>query len=216
MGECGPSPIVWQNQRRHPRVSLDIPVELRRGEKNVIARSANLSIGGILIRAPQVFPVGTEIGVRFNLPDGHSITSRAKVIYVRADANMGLEFLHLSSEDYQILSNFTAKMVTYVRRGGRIAQRYLLLVRGSVTEHMEEQVAETVLLSRHGGLFVCRAAFKIGEQIDIWWREKSRGAAATVVFRQLGGPGGLIEVGFEFKDPANFWELDFPAQAPFC
>jgi hypothetical protein len=106
--------------------------------------------------------------------------------------------------------------VTYVRRGGRIARRFHLLVRGSVTGQLEVQPAETVVLSRHGGLFVCRAAFKIGEQIDIWWSEKSRGAAATVVFRQLGGADGLIEVGFEFRDPANFWELEFPANPAFC
>jgi hypothetical protein len=45
---------------------------------------------------------------------------------------------------------------------------------------------------------------------------KNRGAAATVVFRQLGGTGGLIEVGFEFSDPANFWDIEFPANTASC
>ncbi len=203
-------PSSRESAAKFPRVSLDTPVEVRTPNSTLMARSADVSIGGLLIRTPHLFAPGTQLVVRFNLPEGHSITSKAKVVHTTGESAMGLEFVQLQPEDRDILADFTFKMLQYVRRGGRLAQRYYLLVRGTTTDSQQE-VAETVLVSRHGGLLVCRAAFKFGEHIFLWWPEKNRGAEAKIVFRQLKGPDGLTELGFEFHDTDNFWELEFPA-----
>lgn len=77
-----------------------------------------------------------------------------------------------------------------------------------------EEVAETVVLSRYGGLLICPTSFKAGEDVSLWWPERGRGARIRVVFRELGHTPDLAKVGFEFAQPIDFWEIDFPPDTP--
>ncbi len=69
-----------------------------------------------------------------------------------------------------------------------------------------DELGETVILSsRNGGRLVCRARFKIGKELRLYWPEKYRETALRVVFRQLCGTGELTDLGFEFLSDQNFW-----------
>jgi len=71
-------------------------------------------------------------------------------------------------------------------------------------------MAETVVLSKHGGLMVTRARFALGAIIYLHWPGGRRGAYVRIVHRREEGAGGLAELGFEFTQEINFWGLNFP------
>ncbi|MFQ5817497.1 MAG: hypothetical protein ACE5H2_06015 [Terriglobia bacterium] len=105
----------------------------------------------------------------------------------------------------------------YRRRYGRIARRLNVILRWrDLAGNSHEEAAETVVLSRHGGLLLCRTRFKPGEEAFLWWPERQRGAQMRIVYRRIGGTEGLVEAGFEFVDIENFWGIEFPpATAPW-
>jgi hypothetical protein len=78
-------------------------------------------------------------------------------------------------------------------------------------EHDEES-ADTVLVSRNGGLLVCSGTYSEGQDIYVWSPERNRGARARVVFRQAWAAGGLVEIGFEFLADEHFWNIDFAGE----
>lgn len=195
-------------RRRNRRVPLDILVEIRGPHRAEIASLVNLGLDGMLVRCTQTLPPGTELTVRFNLPYAHSITAPSRVVHNDPGCAMELKFLHLPRASRHVLASFTGSLMKYMRRGGRIARRHYLLLQEVGSQSSE--VAETVVISRHGGLLVCRAGFTTENRLWVWWPEKKRGAQARVVFRRVSGTGGLVELGFEFTDVADFWDLDFP------
>ncbi len=99
----------------------------------------------------------------------------------------------------------------YRRRGVRIAVRLTVLFRWEDRDGgFHEELAETVLLSRHGGLGLCHARFKVGEEVFVWWPEQQREARVRIVFRRIGAVADLTEVAFEFEGVDDFWGLNFP------
>ncbi len=68
-----------------------------------------------------------------------------------------------------------------------------------------EELAQTVVLNHSGGRLLCRAPFRIGEQLRLYWPEKNREAAIRITSRQICGPGDLAELGFAFLEQQNFW-----------
>ncbi len=66
------------------------------------------------------------------------------------------------------------------------------------------------MLSRHGGLLVCRARLKAGEDIFLWWPERQQEAPVRIVLLQIEGTENLAKLAFEFTDTDNFWGIDFP------
>jgi hypothetical protein len=77
---------------------------------------------------------------------------------------------------------------------------------------VEGEMAQTILISRHGGLLVTRAKFRADEQIYLWSPAHKRGSFATIVSRNIRGIDGLAEMGFRFNNDENFWEVDFPEE----
>jgi len=74
------------------------------------------------------------------------------------------------------------------------------------------ELAETIVISRHGGLVSTRARLAMNDEVLVWWPDGRRGASARVVHRHPTGAAGLVEVGFEFLQEMNFWGLDFPEE----
>lgn len=60
--------MPFQERRKHPRVSKNIPCELVVGSSTYTAQTKNLSCGGALCELPQIVPVMTKLGITFNLP----------------------------------------------------------------------------------------------------------------------------------------------------
>ncbi len=101
------------------------------------------------------------------------------------------------------------------RRSARLARRVKVFLRWTDPEGTpHEEVAETVVLSRYGGLLLCPTSFKAGEDVSLWWPEQGRGARIRVVFREWGRTPDLAEVGFEFTEPMDFWGIEFPPDKP--
>jgi hypothetical protein len=76
----------------------------------------------------------------------------------------------------------------------------------------EGEMAQTILISRHGGLLATRARFKAEESVYIWSPAHKKGAFASIIFRNVRGIDGLAEMGFRFNDDENFWGVDFPEE----
>ena len=81
--------------RKHPRVALEILVQVRSESiaefKSVHAK--NISVGGMFISASQARPVGAQIYFQFTVKDGGTlIEGLGKVVHSSA-AGMGVEFV---------------------------------------------------------------------------------------------------------------------------
>ena len=178
-----------------------------------IVNSQNVSMGGMLLewlRLP--LQVGTEIRVLFNLPTGHSVSSVADVVHTGNSA-LGIRFRELEDPARMALSRFLRRMITYTRRGARITRRMHVTIRRIDSQESAFELAETIVISRHGGLLSTRAHFAPNDQIFLWWASGKRGTNARIANRRPSGTAGLVEMGFEFLQNFNFWGIDFPEEA---
>ena len=186
-------------------------VEISANEIRCVARIANVSLGGILVLCRDTLPNDTEVVVSLTLPDGHPFTCAGTVTHIRPHLHMAIRFHQLTIEDANALGRFVEQAKKYVRRSGRITRRLALrLYWTDLDAQSQNAAAETITLSRHGGLLICGERMKLGQEFYLEWLEGSRGAHARVVSRVLGATGNLVELGFEFLVVQNFWDLDFP------
>jgi len=201
---------LWETARRFPRVPLTMPVEVWMPNMATIASSHNVSMGGMLLewRRPPI-AAGTEVHVLFNLPTGHSVSTLAKVVHA-GGATLGVQFVDLEEPARMALSRFLRRLMTYTRRGARLTRRMHVTIRGVDSPACAFEMAETIVISRHGGLMSTRAHFFLGDQVFLWWPDGGRGTNVRVVNRRATGTAGLVELGFEFVQDFNFWGIDFP------
>ena len=198
--------------RRYPRVPLATPVEIRTGDASMLGKTENVSLGGLLVQCSGSFAPNTELDVLLNLPTGHSIRARCEVVHLQPASRMGLRFLDLPEVSRQVMADFIRELMAYTRRGGRVCKRLNVSLRGPQKETGQEELAETVVVSQHGGLLVTRAKLEEGDSAFLWWPGGQRGTEIRIVFSRLSGTGGLLELGFEFQNAGNFWGFDFPAE----
>lgn len=200
------APVPYRCTRVHPRLKLATPVQIQAGELSFLCKSEDISVGGLQARYPQPPPPLTQLRLLFNLPNGTSVNTAAIVRYARAD-RFGVQFLGLSNGTHVALHEYARRTLGYTRRGNRIAKRFTVTLRSALSG-LGDELAETVVLSRNGGRLVCRMRFKIGEELRLYWPRQNRAAQIRVVFRRLGGIVDLTEVGFEFLDADDFWQME--------
>jgi len=98
-----------QENRRHKRVSLHVPIECRAGQVTLEGRAENASVNGLLIRTETPFSEDEEIAIRFSLPGStHVIQCRASVVHSVPDAFMGVEFLELPQDSLDLIEQYIA------------------------------------------------------------------------------------------------------------
>lgn len=97
------------------------------------------------------------------------------------------------------------------RRSVRIVLRVPLVVSaaGQSTDAEWEPV-ETVTVSKHGALIRTHHSFRVGDTLDILWRQKDRTARARVAWVSSHQTRDGIELGFEILDQEEFWDIHFP------
>src|SRR3954467_14977989 len=200
--QSGSSPA----ERRHPRVRVSLPVELRSGVLLAVGVTEDISLGGMRVTCPLRLDRVHDVWVRFNLPSGHSISTRSAVVYHQTEGRLGLSFEELGVQDYLALSSTLGTLLGYTRRGPRTAKRVHVTVRPVGSVDAEAEMAETLFTSPHGGLLVSRAHWKLLDRVMIAWPEREKSASARIVFRRNAGPGGLAEFGFAFDDTTTFWD----------
>lgn len=194
-------------ERRHPRVRVNLPVEMRSGLMLALGTTADLSEGGMLLASPVRLDREPDLWLRFNLPNGYSVRTRGRIVHIQPDGRLGVSFEQLSPNDRFALAEALQRLLGYTRRGERRPKRVHVTVRPVGSLESEQEIAETVLISQHGGLLLSRAHLRLLDRVTLAWPERRRSATARIVFRRPAGPGGLAEFGFTFEDDDNFWEL---------
>ncbi len=164
----------------------------------------DIAVGGLGAHCDAPPPNDAQVALMFNLPTGAFVRTHAIVRYVLPN-RFGVQFTTLPEGARFALHEYTKKMLGYVRRGGRVAKRFHVVLSSVASPDAPEQVAETVILNHYGGRLICRARFEAGEVLRLYWPEKQREARIRIVSRQLCGTGDLAELGFEFIDQKNFW-----------
>ena len=205
----------WHIARRHPRVSMTTSVEIHARYTQgapIIGNIENVSLGGMLTTCHESFDHSTEVAMLFSLPNGHAVRAFGRVAFAVEGKKYGIQFTDLDGESRQELERFTQKVLGYNRRSGRVPYRVHVKLRPSEQPGGEEP-AMTVLASRNGGLLVCRTPYAKGQDFYILWPDREMAAKARVVFQQVWQTDQLVELGFEFQDDQNFWDIDFPEES---
>ncbi len=105
-------------RRRHPRYSVDLPVEYSRGtsESYLAGRAVNASEGGLLIYFQEKIEIGDTLKMRLFFTTGRGLRSIEMVVQVvwidihlgdeGEDYRSGVRFMDISSGDLLQLKNF--------------------------------------------------------------------------------------------------------------
>ena len=206
----------WRARRRYARVPILAPVEIYTKDTvgpPLVGRIDNLSVGGVLTSCRESFGLQTELAMLFQIPTGFRIHAFGRVIYVVPERHFGVAFIDLDSDARAHLEDFTQKMLGYARRSGRVPYRTHLTIRPvEGASAQQEESADSVLVSKNGGLLVCRSAYKLGQDVYLWSPEQKVGARARVVFQHVWAVGGLVELGVEFLADEDFWKIDFATE----
>lgn len=86
--------------RRFRRVPVNAKVRVRSGSAELEGETIDLSLNGALISAPQTFPRGASVEVKFYLHDENNpIVGRGRVVRVLNENHMGILLDYLSIEE---------------------------------------------------------------------------------------------------------------------
>jgi len=104
-------------KRKHPRFSVDLPVEYRRTDLVVEqGRAINASQGGLLLHLPEQMGMGVQLKLKLFFTMGSELNSIDTVVEVvwtdihlekdRGDYRTGVRFVEISQEDVGRLQDF--------------------------------------------------------------------------------------------------------------
>jgi len=104
-------------KRSNPRFLARIAIFHGPYQKEILTDySVNMSTGGVFIESSMILPEGTEVTVKFNLPNSDTIiVTKAAVAWVNDPSSlkkpafppgMGLQFLNLSLQDLHSIRAF--------------------------------------------------------------------------------------------------------------
>jgi len=95
----------------------------------------------------------------------------------------------------------------HLRQSPRIAVSIPVQLRGQESCGTWEEQTRTRVISRHGAMLECEHPVKMEETLLVVRMDTGRQAHAQVVWRWR-RVGGTQEIGIEFLDSENFWDLD--------
>jgi len=107
----------------------------------------------------------------------------------------------------------TAELGCHVRRSPRRAASIAIRLHCEKPVRPWEEETETRLISRCGALVTCQQRVEINQRLRVVRMDNGHEARARVAWCQR-KRRGLPEVGIEFVDCDNFWELDWGTVAP--
>lgn len=101
-------------RRRFPRAPYVTPVRIMHGDSVLDGRSEDVSVGGLLVLAPQAFEQAQLVKVRFALPmTGTVIEIDATARWVKAarvTGAVGLQFASLPAEAHDVIERYVTMM----------------------------------------------------------------------------------------------------------
>jgi len=206
--------------RRSARIHRRVPVQLswqdeegrtqqEAGETHLLSRH-----GALLLTFSELQPGQLA---RLGAPEGrHAV---ARVVWVKpaqmvGRMEVGIEILGI--ENFWGME-FAPHRAGYVgkrdrRRSPRLPQKTAVVLSWT-DEHgrQREEGAETILLSRYGTLVRSPVALPVEQRLRLRVPETKNEAEAEVIWLQEGEAPEHNELGIEFLEAENFWEIDFPA-----
>ena len=107
-------PPLPATRRRFPRAPYVTPVRIFHGETVLEGRSEDVSVGGLLVLAPQAFEQAELVKVRFALPmTGRVIEIAATARWVKAAGvrgAVGLQFSALPADAHEVIDRYVTMM----------------------------------------------------------------------------------------------------------
>jgi c-di-GMP-binding flagellar brake protein YcgR len=95
-----------EERRRYKRVSFFTEVEWGVYGAKFEGKISDLSVGGAYIDTLSPCPEGSEITMRFQLPNGKQLMLKGVVKTSFAGMGMGIEFINLTDADRKALEEF--------------------------------------------------------------------------------------------------------------
>ena len=98
---------IQREARRYQRVRTSCKVELECGQERFIGATIDLSLGGMLVRAPCALSVGSTVRVGLELKPGAApLRVTARVVRVSGDDCVGLQIENAGSDERKRLHEF--------------------------------------------------------------------------------------------------------------
>jgi c-di-GMP-binding flagellar brake protein YcgR len=109
-------------RRRHPRFSLDLPVEYWESDnsRSHPSRTENVSEGGILLYLPEETEIGKNLRLRLFIDSGLDFISIEALVEVvwkdlpsgdKGEHRIGVKFIDISEKDMATLKNFLTSLM---------------------------------------------------------------------------------------------------------
>lgn len=97
-------------RRRAHRVDAVAQVHCEALERSEVMLTRTISINGMFIVAKLPLPLESELTLTFRLhPDSPPITCNGQVVYSRAGVGMGVKFVDLTPEAFQVIQKFVTE-----------------------------------------------------------------------------------------------------------
>ncbi len=100
LDESGASP---DERRQHDRARLIIDVFYDGKDATGVARTQDISVGGLYMNTQANLPEGSVLLVRIPFADGKQVVVNAEVVFCNPGSGVGLSFQGLSAADRDLL-----------------------------------------------------------------------------------------------------------------
>jgi hypothetical protein len=100
-----------------------------------------------------------------------------------------------------------AQLTQQIRRSPRTASSVAVWLRREDPHQTWHEETWTVSVSRHGAALLCRRPVEKGGTVVLCRKDKGSRAEAQVVY-SLRDAEGRKQIGVQFNDPVNFWDID--------
>jgi len=103
---------IEQERRRFHRVEVERRISLQFGDDKLEGKTVDLSLQGMLVETPRMYPVGSQVKVRLEIATGQKPVSGAgKVVRQAGQNRMGIELEGLSGDDAERLQAFLLPLI---------------------------------------------------------------------------------------------------------
>ena len=104
---------IEYEKRRFRRISSQVKVRVKCGDRTAEGESINISLDGTLVRASCTYPRGSTVEVSLYLLAGADpVVGRGSIMRVGDDNQMGIQFEHLPIAESERLQDFLLPLIT--------------------------------------------------------------------------------------------------------
>ncbi|HTS13471.1 MAG TPA: response regulator [Candidatus Limnocylindrales bacterium] len=103
---------IEQERRRFQRISLHSRVKLTFDNGELVGETEDVSLGGMLVKAPKTIPMGSPVRVSLYIaPDGRPVEGFGSIMRVMSENRMGVQLSHMTVADSGRLQDFLLPLI---------------------------------------------------------------------------------------------------------